>query len=295
MIMKKFKLFISHRTSDTSQVQELLHSLELLLPNFPLIDVSKDVPFSDDWKSSAHNIIDSSDVFVCVVGCDTHKSEPVNWEIFEASILGKPLIITTLSEKFILPQACKDLGIKSVSWDIDIVAGRLAELLVPRALFINIDWNKGAPDSSEIYKQYQIMVNSWEALIQRRQTINTVYLTANTALLAGIGGLLSSFDKLGHVWGLISILFLGFLGSLLCSNWRKTIISYGALSKAKATVVTVMESYLWVKLFDTEWGVLEAKQYKSTTKVDSNTALLFMIFFIIIALVALFFILIYFK
>ena len=291
--MTDFKLFFSHRTSDTAQVKELLSNLAILLPNFPIVDVSKDVPSSDDWKSFAKDIIDSCDVFVCIVGQDTYESEPVNWEIIEASRSGKPLVITILSEEYRLPPACAELGIKSLLWDTDIVAGKLAELLVPRALFINHDWRQGAPDSSDIYNQYQIMVNSWEALIQRRQNINIIYLSANTALLAAIGALLSSFEKLGYVWSLSGIIFLGFLGSLLSSNWRQTIISYGLLSKAKAKVVTVMESYLWAKLFDTEWGVLEANKYKSTTSADSNTALLFTIFFIITISVALVCLLVY--
>ena len=284
--MTTFKIFISHRTDDSPRVLELFNSLKQVLPNFPLVDVSKDIPYSDDWKDHASAMIDSCDAFVCLVGKDTYGSEPVNWEILEAKKMGKSIVIAKLAEEYKIPQACKDLEIKSLMWEKNTVAGKLAELLVPRALFVNHDWSTGEPVSSDIFQQYQIMVESWEALIQRRQTVNTVYLTASTALLAAIGVLVSTIDKLGFTWSLVSIIFLGILGSLLSYNWRRTIISYGLLSKAKARIVTIMETYLWAKLFDTEWGVLEANRYKSTTKTDSNSALLFLLFYLIIVLLA---------
>jgi hypothetical protein len=52
-------------------------------------------------------------------------------------------------------------------------------------------------------------------------------------------------------------------------------------------VVEAFEAYMPAKLFDAEWKVLEARQYKSTTDTDKQTALFFMLLFSAVFLVAL--------
>src|SRR5262245_18002035 len=157
----KFRLFFSHKTSEKPRVQELQSSLKQLLPNLPFEDASSEVPHADDWKATATAVLESCSGVVCFVGEDTHGSEPVDWEIREAHRLGKPLVVTSLSDCCPLPAACKDLHIESAPWDANEVAGRIGELLVPRALFRNHDWSKGAPDATAIWIQYNLMVQSW--------------------------------------------------------------------------------------------------------------------------------------
>jgi hypothetical protein len=280
--MTNFKLFLSHRSSDKEVVQELLKSINTLFPNFPIINVADEVPYRNDWKMIATSTLESCDGLVCFVGEDTYKSEPINWEICEAHRLGKPLLVTTLSDQHKLPPACSDLQIQGVTWNVTKVADRIKEMLIPRILFFKHDWSVGAPESPMIFNQYNIMVQSWESLIERRQSVNTIYLSAVSALLAGIGVLISSIDKMGNIWAPIGIAFLAFLGAALSINWRQTILSYGTLSRAKAKVVTVLEAYLPAQLFDTEWQILEAKRYKSTTETDSHTAQFFCILFVVI-------------
>lgn len=264
----------------------MLLALRKLLPNFPFENVATDVPYIDDWKTPAIFILEACDCLICIIGENTFQSEPVNWEIREAHRLGKPIVVTSLSEKNIVPASCLDLHIEVILWDASSVAGRIAELLIPRSLFENHDWSKGPPEPSTIYAQYNLMVQSWEALIARRQTVNTLYLSAESALLAGIGALISSGDKMGNIWAALSVSFLGFLGAALGFNWRRIILSYGILSRAKSKVVTALESFLPAKLFDTEWRVLEAKRYKSTTETDTQTAQFFFMLFLLIFLVA---------
>jgi len=282
----KFQVFFSYKTSDSERVRELQESLRELLPNFPIEDVATAVPYVDNWKAAATAILQSCDMFVCIVSEDTHKSEPVNWEIREAYRLSKPIIITPLDKRFELPSACHDLRIGYISWNATEVAGQIGEMLLPRALFIGQDWSAGVPQPAEISQQYNLMVQSWESLIGRRQTVNTVYTTANSALLAGIGLMLSSVDKMGYGWAAAGVAVMAFLGAALSFNWRRTIISYGTLSRAKAKVVIALETYMPAQLFDAEWRVLEAKRYKSTTATDQQTALFFLLLFSSIFLIS---------
>lgn len=284
--MTVFKLFFSNRRVDQERVDELQATLRNLLPNLPFKDVSKDVPDSVDWKSHASPLIEECDALICVAGGDTHLSEPVDWEIREAYRLGKPLVITRLSPDHVSPPSCDQLNISPTDWNAAGVAGQIGELLVSRALFLQHNWKNGNPDAGTIWNQYNLMVQSWESLITRRQTVNTLYISATAALLAGVGALISSYDKTGLVPGAVATAILSLLGVALSFNWRRTIISYGVLSRAKSKVIAALEAYMPAQLFDAEWRVLEAKRYKSTTDTDKQTALFFLLLFVAVALVA---------
>jgi hypothetical protein len=159
------------------------------------------------------------------------------------------------------------------------MANQINELYVVSSLFPRHDWKTGPPSSDSIWNQYQVMVESWEALISRRQTVNTLYVTADAALLAGIGAVASSTDKTGVIGAALGGAVLAFLGWALSYNWRRTLVSYGKLSNAKATVITTLESFMPARLFDAEWKVLQTTRYQSTTEADTETARSFMILF----------------
>lgn len=171
-----------------------------------------------------------------------------------------------------------------MSWNAIELAGRIGELLVPRLLF---GGNAAATqDPSVIANQYGLMVQSCEALNERRQTVITMYLGATSALMAGIGVLVSSADKVGTVFAALGIVVLAVLGIALSFNWWRTVTSYGTLSRAKWKVVGALETRMPARIFDTEWQVLEAKRYTSTTEMDKQTAILFLSLFVIFSLLA---------
>ena len=284
--MDKFRLFFSYRTLDADHIRDLQASLRKLLPQMLFDDVSLDVPFDDDWKTPASSIIEKYDMLICVVGAETHNSEAVDWEIREASRLRKPLVVTDMSREYTLPLACSDLHIPVMDWNILEVAGRIGELLVSRALFQNHDSGTEI-NPTLIWNQYNLMVQSSEALVNRRQTVNTLYVSANVALLAAIGILISSIGKIGEYGTVIGVGLLGLLGAALSFNWRRTLISYGTLNKAKFKVIAALEELMPARLFDAEWRVLEARRYKSTTDTDKQTALFFSLIFLVLAMVAL--------
>lgn len=284
--MDKFRLFFSHRTADAPQVEELQAKLGTLLPNLPFEDLSRTVPYEDDWKVPASSVLAACDGLICMVGENTHLSEPVDWEVREAHRLGKPLVVTRMSDSYLLPPCCADLGLPATTWDTATIAGQIGELLVSRALFLHRQWPGEKPDWTALVHQYTLMVESWEALIARRQTVNTLYVSATAALLTGIGVLVAGMDRMGPLPSLGGILLVALLGAALSFNWRRTILSYGILSRAKARVVTTLEGYMPAQLFDAEWRVLEAKRYKSTTETDKQTAFFFALVFLVIALVA---------
>jgi hypothetical protein len=182
--MKYYRLFFCCRNSDFKQISELQRALEKVLPNFPFEDVSKQVPTCDNWKEKAKPILASSHAVICIVGTDTHSSEPIDWELRESHRQGKPIMAISLSEKNILPPACADLSLEIIQWKPHSVAGRIGEMLVPQALFPDTKNQESIMDTASIWNQYSLMVQTWEALISRRQRVNTVYISAVAALLS---------------------------------------------------------------------------------------------------------------
>ena len=252
----------------------------------PFDDVSKAVPISENWQVVATSILQSCDAVVCLVGKDTYASEAIAWEIREAHRLNKPLVIVRMSPEHTIPPVCDELHMPAIDWNSTILAGLIAELLLERALFVR-DISKSTPaELNMIWNQYGLMVRSWEALIQRRQHVNTLYISAVAALLAVTGVTLSSIDKTGLLNAMVLILVLGFIGIGLSFNWRRTLISYGTLSRAKSKVVSALEKHLPAQLFDAEWKILEATKYRSTTDTDKQTALFYILLFLTISCVS---------
>ena len=284
--MENFKLFFSNRSVDAEGIQNLIDNLHNILPNFPFEDISIQVPYTEDWKDKSSELIRNCDGFVCLISLDTDKSETIAWEIQEAYRNNKPIYIVTLSWNYPIPEICQTLNLQPKIWKPERTAVEIAEILLPKALFSQHDWSQGKPKSNDIIDLYKILVQSWEALIQRRQIINTIYLSASSAVLAGIGVLISSLEDIGNAWSLLSIIILAALGCFLSSNWHRTIKSYGTLSIAKSKVVLAFEEFLPAQIFNAEWWVLEVNHYRSTTHIDLRTARLFLGLFLIVIIIS---------
>ena len=282
--MSQPTIFFAHRTSDREKVIELQEQLKKLLPDLGYQDLSKHVPSNQHWKDVAGKLIDSADAVICIVGPTTHESEPVAWEIKRAVEAKRPLFISVLEPSHILPSIVRARALDHQAWEASSLAASLGAVIIQRAVF------NSREDIQSILSQYGIMVESWESLINRRQGVNQLYLSATAALVAAIGGLVGLAKDLRGFNIAIAVLILASLGLLLCWNWRRTISSYGILSQAKSKVISAMETVLPVRLFDAEWKVLQHKMYTSTTQTDKRTIEIFMGLFGSVSLLALAFI-----
>jgi hypothetical protein len=164
------------------------------------------------------------------------------------------------------------------------LAASLSTILIQRAVF------NSSEDVQSVLAQYSIMVQSWESLINRRQGVNQLYLSAVAALTTAIGALIGLSTNLEGQNIALASMILTSLGALLCWNWWRTISSYGTLSQAKSKVISAMEQVLPVRLFDAEWKVLQRKLYKSTTETDKRTIAVFLCLFAAVFLISLSFI-----
>jgi len=110
----------------------------------------------------------------------------------------------------------------------------------------------GEPSSPEnkaqFFELYKMMVSSSEALVSRRQGVNTFFLTMNGLLLTAVG----LFVRGGSDGQLQAAGIL-----VLCSAWRSLIISFGQLNSGKFAIINTMERDLAASIYAAEWEALE--------------------------------------
>lgn len=114
---------------------------------------------------------------------------------------------------------------------------------------------------------YKIMVQSSESLVNRRQGVNTFFLTINGALLTASGLVVQSSG--GSSVGVLGIGVLAIAGSILCGAWRSLITSFGQLNRGKFKVINTIERHLKAAIYAAEWEALgrgeNPKVYRSFT------------------------------
>jgi len=112
-----------------------------------------------------------------------------------------------------------------------------------------------------MFDLYKIMVASSEALVGRRQGVNTFFLTINGAVLTAAGLILSNGND--HRLQAAGLLVLTVTGAILSGAWNSLLLSFGQLNKGKFAVINRIERLFPVAIFDAEWKALgEGKNSK---------------------------------
>ncbi len=143
------------------------------------------------------------------------------------------------------------------------------------ALFAGLD--PGENDAPVLLEQYKLFVGTSEALVQRRQGVNTFFLSANSLLVAGAGLILRGGAS-SHMESVILVL-LSAIGLGLAFVWRRLIHSFRQLSAGKFDVIHALERRLPARAFAAEWKALgegeDPKVYRPFTRTESMTPIVF--------------------
>lgn len=150
-------------------------------------------------------------------------------------------------------------------------AGEMKVNDVPNPTFAEILFPLGPPkdatDSAQALDLYKIMVQSSEGLVNRRQGVNTFFLTMNGALLTGSGIVIQNSGT--NNIGALGIAVLSLAGVILCAAWHSLIISFGQLNRGKFQVINAIERHLKAAIYAAEWEALgkgeDPKIYRSFT------------------------------
>lgn len=116
------------------------------------------------------------------------------------------------------------------------------------------------------YKETEILLTQWKTCVEmadsvsrRRDTMNNIFITLNSAIIASF-----SYTSDTHVC-------LSFAGIISCCLWGRLIHNYKQLNSAKFDVILGIESKLPIQPFKDEWEKLQCKQskYKRFTDLES--------------------------
>ena len=106
--------------------------------------------------------------------------------------------------------------------------------------------------------QWQTCVEMANAVSERRDTMNNLFVTLNLAIIAAIS----------FMWDTKTIVLL-IAGIIVCVVWLLFIRNFRELNKAKFEVINKIESILPVQAFDDEWKFLKkSKKYIEGTKLE---------------------------
>jgi hypothetical protein len=109
---------------------------------------------------------------------------------------------------------------------------------------------------NQFFELYKMMVQSSEALVARRQQVNTFFLTMNGALLTAVALFLRGGVE--HVrLQAAGVAVLAIAGFVLSIAWRSLLVSFGQLNTGKFAIINRMERSLSASIYAGEWKALK--------------------------------------
>lgn len=129
---------------------------------------------------------------------------------------------------------------------------------------------------AHLLEQYKLFVESAYRISQQRQSANSFFLTMNSALLAGMGGILSRGSRSIEIWWFISVAVVGLI---LCYVWYRLVLSYKGMNAGKFEVIHAIEKKLPIALFEAEWHQIgkgqDPKKYKPFSDIEMRVPWIF--------------------
>ena len=283
-------VFIINKSQDYESAQAIVSRIREKCFSFNPLILRNTNAF---WKIDAAAKIRKCQLVIVFIGEHTHESPYVAWEIERAIRNDKRIVSIMLDESFTVPPSlirsdpfsgmservdeCMDeTGLEKliVSYeksDYQVLNGELADI-----------------DRADLLEQYKIYLQTSEDLVNRRQSVNNFYSTANTALVTIFGSVLAINPNKEMS------LFIGFcfaiLGIVLCLSWARILKAYGNLNASKMKVISILEKQLPASLYDAEWSVmsdrLNKQKYISFTDSEKRVPRIFIVIYIIIFIVS---------
>lgn len=137
--------------------------------------------------------------------------------------------------------------------------------------------NEKHRDDKLMFEQYKLYVELTDRISQRRSSVNTFFITANSIIITVVS--ISGFDIKKYSW-LITI-----SGLVLSYAWLYLLHSYKSLNSGKFQVIHEIEKQLPLNLYSYEWQILEEGNNRAKYWPISHLEKILPIFFMIIYIV----------
>ncbi|MBY7008396.1 hypothetical protein FDC58_15520 [Clostridium botulinum] len=276
------KAFLIHSFSDKEKIDVFVDKYK----KYKKLRISRlECSYRFIWRSMSIARIIKSDFVIFIVGENSHQSKNISWELKVAKKFNKKIYVIKLDARFHLPDEIDDIEvIKEEELNSFIEIELDINKKIENNLFNNKDLLENNPEAQKLLlEEYKLLLQTSEALVVRRQTMNTFFLTANGLLVTMLG--LITGAKIGSNYSYIYLCALTFVGILLCLSWSNLVLSYGQLNTGKFAVLNKLEKYLPASIFAAEWVALgegkDKKKYKSFTQSEKKIPMLFLLVYII--------------
>ena len=217
------------------------------------------------WKPEAKKLMKDAQIILFIVGKESYLSRNINWELKKALKMDKGIVIYKLypecklnkslmvKDPFTKEEKCIAEEVKNTEELIKIINSYENDEYIS-LLNENVE-------NDNLFEQYKMFAETSEALVDRRQTVNSFYITANTALMT----IAATAFSLNTDWliRLIITIALTVPGILLNVSWRRILESYGLINKSKMKILGMLEKKLSASLYDAEWQAMSHKYNKS--------------------------------
>lgn len=284
-------IFVVHSGCDKDAVGSVIRVIEKRTPKANILVLSNGGSL---WKLEAKKLLKKAQMVLFVVGKSSYRSKNIDWELKNAIKLNKVVICYKLNADNRV-NACltgkdrfsgKDRFLAETAASADEIISRIRKYETGDYDVFNSDIDK--INRGELMEQYKIFLETSETLVARRQTVNSFYISANTALVAAMSALISVFEKMDARF-LISMIICA-VGIILCVSWSRLLTAYGILNGSKMKVISIIENQLPAALYDAEWRVmsdrLNKNSYVSFTDGERRVPKAFLVLYSISAAVA---------
>ena len=139
-------------------------------------------------------------------------------------------------------------------------------------------------DKQTLLEQYKMFVQTSEDLVRRKQSVNSFYVTLTSLVLGAIVSIFCASKDLAQSIAGENLVYyatmgLSVVGLVICVSWISLLKSYSALNSDKIKIISAIEAYLPLKLYETEWVMMARslgnKKYRSFTNKEIVVASIF--------------------
>lgn len=216
------------------------------------------------WKPEVKKLIRAAQIVLYILNEDGHKSKNIDWEIRQAIKQQKAIIVLndggyTLNQALYTndPFSKKPVCIAETVESFDALFEIIEEYEQGKHIHL---FSTEDVEPEMLFNQYKLFSDTSESLVSRRQTANSFYITANTALITIAA---TAFTLNNNLFSqLIITMILTLPGILLNRSWIKVMEAYSLINSSKMKILGLLEKKLAASLFDAEWEAMSSKYNK---------------------------------
>ena len=204
------------------------------------------------WKKDAMNKIKMSHAVIVVIGedaCKPSKKDTMGWEV-ERAVKYNKLVMLYNPGNYEIPdylmitdRFTKQKRLVAPVMTLEEIKQRIDDYVngyypIFSSTYAELPSENRSQRKGELVDQYKMFQKTSEDLVARRQSVNSFYISVNSALTGLLGVAFGVFDDSVKM---IVAAFMCVAGIILDISWINILEAYGTLNAAKMKVIKLLE------------------------------------------------------